>query len=49
MAGEADKASALTTIYASKVQVVGAAVAKWGKLQRSVEVLPINSAMGRAD
>ncbi len=49
MAVEADNVLELTTIYATKAQAMGAAQAKWDKIQRGVAEFSISLAIGRAD
>lgn len=49
MAGESDNVLELTTIYATKVQAMRAAQAKWDRIQRGVAEFSITLATGRAD
>jgi phage protein D len=49
MAGESDNVLELTTIYATKVQAMRAAQAKWDKIQRGVAEFSISLAFGRTD
>ncbi|HGY1214434.1 TPA: phage late control D family protein [Citrobacter braakii] len=49
MAGESDNVLELTTIYATKVQAMRAAQAKWDRIQRGVAEFSITLATGRVD